>query len=361
MVVVSRRCLGWGLWLALVVAVPCLGDTVRLENGDVLSGTLVQLDSESLKLSTPYAGEIAIAAVDVVSLTTDTDVVVTLSDGREMSGRLVTDEAGAMYVDDGAGTATPLFLAEVSAIAPPPPPQPWFRYGGEISVGFNAATGNTETQGYHIALQLNPEFGDNAISVNGQLNRSEAKISGTDETTASNWRVLAQYNRFFTEKWYWLLNNGWENDDLKDLNLRITGATGVGYRVWNEAMRILSLELGPAYVYENFARVEFLADPDDPESVVVENPDRDYATARFALNFEHGLWNPSTRFYHNDITMLRLDDANTFILQTVTGLRFDLFAGILAAAEIQFDWNNDPAEGARKEDFRYLFKLGYAF
>lgn len=351
----------WLGWAALSWLSPAVADTVRLANGDVLTGTVVSFDEKSLALQTAYAGDVAIAAGDVEWLATEGDVVVQMRDGREVVGRLVVTDDGAMQIEDGEGVATPLTLAEVASLAPPPPPTPWFRYSGEINVGFNAATGNTETQAYHISFQTRPEFGDNVVLLGGQLNRSEATVAGTNETTASNWRVFGQYDRYFTEHWYALVNNTWENDDLKDLNVRITAATGVGYRFWNDAMRFLTVELGPAFVYENFARFDTLLDPEDPTSVVSENPDRNYMTARWALNFDHGVFNPTTRFYHNHSALIRVDNADTFIYLSTTGLRFDLIANITAALEVQFDWNNDPAMGAKEEDLRYLFKLGYTF
>ena len=332
-----------------------LADSVRLANGDVISGTVSSFDAETLTIETTYAGAIAIKASDVVRVSTDAPVVLQLSDGSEVNGRIISGAGGAMSVLDASGASVPVQLSQVASFAPPAPPEPWFQYSGEINAGFNAATGNTETQGYHLDGLFEPIFGQNGLSFTGQLNRSEAEIAndagdGTrNETTASNWRVLGQYNRELTEHWYSFVNNGWENDDLKQLNLRVSAATGAGYKFWDDEMRFLTAELGPGYVYENFRR------RDD------DNPDRDYISARWALDFDHGIVTPDTRFYHNHTLLERVDNLDTFIFQSATGLKFALIGAINAGAEVQFDWNNDPAEGAREEDLRYMLKLGYAF
>jgi putative salt-induced outer membrane protein YdiY len=338
-----------------------MADTVQLKNGDVLTGKVVSFDAKKLKLTTSYAGDVAVAVAEVDRLTTDEPMILKWVDGRETAGRIVTDADGSMRVDDGQGGVVPLALAEVSSFAPVPPPRPWFRRRGEINVGFTGATGNTETQGYHVSGQARPEFGNNTFTISGQLNRSEAEIDGTTETTASNWRVLAQYDRFFTEHWYWFLNNGWENDDLKDLNVRISAATGPGYKFWDEELRYLSVEIGPGFIYENFRRVLIVNDVDDPSDDVVINPDRDYITGRWALDFNHAVFDPGKRFFHNHILLVRADNADTFLFQSSTGLRVNLIASLSIGAEVQFDWNNDPADGAKKEDLRYLLTLGYAF
>ncbi len=337
------------------------GDKVYLKNGDVLTGTVVKFDAKALKLATEYAGDVTISAGEVERIATEGPVVLKLDSGREIAGRIVAGDDGAMEIDDGGGNLIPLSLSQVSSLAPPPPPRPWFRNSGEINLGFTGASGNTKTQGYHIAGQARPEFGRNTITISGQLNRSEATIDGSDETTASNWRVLGQYDRYLTDHWYWFLNNGWENDDLKDLNVRISTATGAGYKFWDDEMRYFTVELGPGFIYENFKRVQFVNDPEDPLDDVVVNPDRDYVTGRWALDFSRAVFDPGKRFFHNHILSVRADNADTFIFQSATGLRFNLIASINAGAEVQFDWNNDPADAAVKEDLRYLVTLGYAF
>jgi len=333
-------------------------DTVQLRNGDVLTGTVVSFDAKELTLKTAYAGAVVIKVAEIDRVATDEPVSVTWSDGREATGRVVTDADGNMSLDDGSGGVIPMSLSEVSSMAPP---RPWFHNTGSITVGFSGATGNTETQAYYIAAEARPSFGKNTISFSGQLNRSEAEVDGTNDTTASNWRALLQYDRYLTDHWYWFLNNGWENDDLKDLNVRISAATGAGYRFWNDEMRYLTAELGPGFVYENFTRVQFENDPGNPFDDVVINPDRDYITGRWALDFNHGIFDPGKRFFHNHILLVRADNAETFIFQSATGLRIDVYAGFNLGFELQFDWNNDPAFGAKEEDLRYLLTMGYAF
>ncbi len=356
-------------WIVFVIFVVLGGasgsvaraDTVRMKNGDVLTGKVLSFDSEGLVLTTTYAGDLTIAAGEVASVTTDEPVIVDMGDGREMAGRLVVDAGGGLSVEAEDGGEVALDLSEVS-FAPPPPPIPWFRYGGEINLGLNAASGNTKLVGFHVDGAVRPEFGDNAISLKGQLNITDTKIDGNNETTESNWRVLGQYNRFWTEHWYAFVNNGYENDDLKDLNLRISTSAGLGYKFWDDEMRYLTAELGPGYVYENFKRIQEPGmDPDDPSDDFTRNPDRDYAAGRWALDFDHGVFSPDTRFYHNHILLFRLDDPNTFIFQSSTGLKMGLFYGVIAGAEVQFDWNNDPAQGAVEDDLRYMLKIGYGF
>ncbi len=347
--------------VSLLVASGAHADTVRMKNGDVLTGTVSNFDDENLKLTTSYAGVVTIASSQVVSVSTDAPVVVKLGGGREVVGRLSADASGGLILTSSEGASTPMKLSEVS-FAPPKPPKPWFRYKGELNAGVNGASGNTDSVGYHLDGSVRPQFGVNALSLKGQLNRTENTVDGTDETTVSNWRVLGQYDRFFTDHWYGFFNNGWENDDLKELNVRISTAGGLGYKFWDDERRYLTAELGPAWLYENFRRSLVAGGAtDDPSDDVFEDPDRNYTAARWALDLDHAVYDPATRLYHNHTLTTRIDDPNTLIFQSATGMKFNLIGAVNAGAEIQFDWNNDPAAGAVKDDLRYLLKLGYGF
>ena len=57
------------VWAVLVVAGTLWADTVRLTNGDLLSGEVVSLDATQLKIKSQVLGEIAIARTKVQSIT----------------------------------------------------------------------------------------------------------------------------------------------------------------------------------------------------------------------------------------------------------------------------------------------------
>ena len=43
------------------------------------------------------------------------------------------------------------------------------------------------------------------------------------------------------------------------------------------------------------------------------------------------------------------------------GIELDLFGDFTLSAEFRIDWDNEPAENAKKTDTRYMLKIGYAF
>jgi hypothetical protein len=46
---------------------------------------------------------------------------------------------------------------------------------------------------------------------------------------------------------------------------------------------------------------------------------------------------------------------------TRTGLRFPIRSGLTLNAGFEWDWDNTPAEGTDKSDYRYILSIGYGF
>ena len=72
------------------------------------------------------------------------------------------------------------------------------------------------------------------------------------------------------------------------------------------------------------------------------------------------LWTEAFQLYHKDTITVGLTESQTIVL-TTTGLRASLIGDLTLSAEVQFDWNDSPADGTQKTDERYFLKLGYQF
>jgi hypothetical protein len=130
---------------------------------------------------------------------------------------------------------------------------------------------------------------------------------------------------------------------LQDLDLRISAGAGLGYRFFEPDPTLLKVSLAPAYVNENFEG---------------SDDDRDFAALRWTLDFDQDIFTPDVSIYHSHRLTIGLTE-DQLILLTAQGLRFDLIAGLFLKAEFQFDYNDSPADDSKKEDYRYLLKIGY--
>lgn len=323
-----------------VFAHTATADQVRLKNGDTITGIVNYYDGAVIHVDVEYLEEdLVLKLTDLAGFESEKPLVFRLKDGSEIEGRLRMTESGDLVIVDASGNQVPF---ETSNLIEAEPPTDWFRYSGSANIGIAIASGNTDTQTFHVDGAVQPMFGRNTFRLGGQLNRAEAD----NERTASNWRLLAEYERELTYRWFAFATNQYDNDDLLGLNVRVTAGGGLGYWIFREAPRHLRIQLGPAYVHENWQR---------------PTPDEDYAAARWALNFDHEIFSPDLVFYHNHVYLQSLQEGKRFSVQTTTGLRYDLIWDLFGSLEVQWDWNNQPADNAQEDDTRFFFKLGYAF
>jgi len=339
---------------ALLLCVqPALGGQITLKNGDVITGKISAFDGSEYTVETDYIdGEFKVSADDVADIKTDTVMDVQYTDGEVMTGTLGMKD-GAVVVVDESGDQTPIDVARIDEVAEV---EDWFQWDADVHIGLSGAEGNTKNSLFHADASLEPQWGPNRFRFYGQLNEGTTTDQTTDvkSTTESNWRLLFQYNRDLSYRWYLFAANQWDSDKLMRLNARTSVAGGAGYKIWQEDYRDWWIELGPAYVHENWKN------PTD---------DEDYVAARWALNFEHDIYSDDFRFYHNHNILESLQEFR-FIFQSTTGIKFDLIGDLVGSLEVQFDYNSEPgtvtlSDGserrAKKEDLRYMFKLGYEF
>lgn len=341
--------------------------TVRLKNGDVVTGKIMKVSGGEIVIDTDYAGEIKIKTDTVVDLQSDRPLTVEYGDGREVNGYVDVGPDGKLIVTETAPSGEPtgepaeLEPLDLTGVKDVHEVRPYFRYVADIQFGLNVAKGNSDSEYANLSASFIPSFGKNTIELGGEWNRGKAD----GDLAESNWRVSGQYEREFWDRWFWLLFNSYEHDALQDLDLRITAATGIGYKFFEPDPTLLKVALGPAFVDENFQEYKVDANGDrcksgEDEGCVEKSDDRKFAALRWTLDFDQDLWSPDVSIYHKHKMTFGLTE-DQFIILSAQGLKFGLIADLSLLLEFQFDHNNNPAEGAKKDDYRYLVKLAYDF
>jgi putative salt-induced outer membrane protein YdiY len=316
-------------------------DEVHLKNGDRLTGEVKSLEEEKLVLLTSYAGEIIITWSEVASLSTDKPIKVVLTDesvvegishpGEEEEMNLLTDK-----IEEGVS----FHLADVKSINPKPP-EPALKISARANVGIDVKKGNTDTETYHF---------DGRFVARTEKNRYRAafetdneKSSGVD--TVDNWLGSINYDHFLSEKWFLYGNASFESDEFKDLNLRTFLGIGSGYQFMETSATKLSGEVGFSYANEDY----------------VLDEDNSYPAGRLAFRFERPLFNERLEFFHEDETLVNLEDAEDITIRTQTGFRFPFHKRFNMTLQYNWDWEKMPAAGQNKTDERYLVTLGYEY
>src|SRR5262245_63656743 len=83
---------------------PLFADTVKLKNGDRITGKVVNLLEGKLTIKTDAMGEIKIDVAQIDTIATDEPLSIDLPDGSHLNGKAVESKDGVFAVDTGGGT-----------------------------------------------------------------------------------------------------------------------------------------------------------------------------------------------------------------------------------------------------------------
>jgi len=314
-------------------------DEVVLNNGDRITGKLVELADGTLTIKTEYAGTVKIDWDKVESFSTDAPVYVNIGDNVVRATVSESTSGTATLQSDELPTSGSVELSRLKSISYDK--KPAVRVSGRINVGASTTSGNTN------ADQLNGEFefvartDKNRVTVLAEVNK--AKNDG--EQTESNWTAYLGYDHFVSERLYAYASASAENDKFKDINLRTTLGAGAGYQFYDTKKTNLAMELGLSYVNTDYIDAE----------------DDDYPAARWAMNFTQKLFDSRIEFFNRDSVFSDLQDSKNYFFRTRTGLRFPIVERMNSTIQYNYDYDNQPAPGRVKEDKAWLFTLGYTF
>lgn len=315
-------------------------DTLVMNNGDRLTGTIVSKQDGTLKLETPYAGTISIGWSDVKQVISDEPVQVILEDDTRLTGTLLPTEAGKVRIKAGEIVETaPIDLAQVRYINPPAVVNGGVKFKGKANVGVNITSGNTDTKQYHLDTEMVARTLENRYTIGATFNRASDSGSKTEDNATG----YGKYDHFLSQKWYLYANSLFTRDEFKDLKLRTSLGVGSGYQFFESEQKNLSLEGGLNYINEDFYTKE----------------DDSYPAARWSVNYDQMLFGTPFQFFHFHEGYVGLKDVKDILILSRTGVRAPLGEGMTATAEVDYDWDNTPAEGNDRADSRYLLNLGY--
>lgn len=327
--------------ICLLIPVSGLCDEVFLKNGDHLTGTVKKTTDGKLTLETSYSGEIGIKIADIQRVTTDKPVSVTLDDETQMTGILSSPDGAEMRIAaDVDAVPQPLPMAHIAAIAIPE--IPGLKIRGQSNLGLDMNRGNTDQDTYHVDAESIFRWPDDRVTLDGS---GDLEKSNGDKTKQQA-TLGGKYDHFMNKKWFLYSGLGFEHDKFADLILRTTISAGSGYQIYETDRTNLSIEAGPAYIWENYD----------------ESENDDYAAAHWGLRFDHYLVEAWKLQAFNKHTLdWSLEDASAYLFKSATGLRIPILDSLQATVQVNFDRNNNPAAGAKKNDYEYLLTGGYTW
>jgi len=327
--------------LLFMVVAPLLAGDVYLKNGNHLSGAIVSMSEGKLVLETDFAGRLTIDWNHVEQLSTDAPLTVVMEEGATLIGIARPSTVPNRLLLNGESILDPLMieLSKVKAINPPD--ERPVKLSGRINVGLNKASGNTDMENAHVDLEFLARTVSHRVTLGGAYNRSSEDSRKTEDNAMGR----LKHDYFLTRELYWYLKGMVERDDFKEISLRTTLGPGVGYQFFEGELMNLSVEAGPSYVYTNYSG----------------GGQDDSVSGRWGVKFDRFFFEKLFQYYFSNEGYVSASDSSDVFMFTRTGLRFPIRGGLSLNAGFEWDWDNIPAEGADKSDYRYILSIGYGF
>lgn len=312
----------WFLIALGLVSSPANAETIVMKNGDRLTGDVVYAGEGRIDLQTPY-GVLQIPLEETLGYVQNRKFVIPQMPSPQTEVPKKTAQLASKTTEkkeDDTG---------------------WWgaKWTGDVNVGATKTSGNSDTNGINIDASAKARWEKHRFEGEVEFNREED--SGTE--TVDNQALDISYDYFMSEKWFLDASADFEQDDIALLDLRSEYGIGLGHQAYERDDLNLKYIMGVGYRTEEFTN----------------GTDEDDMTLSWELSYDQKFYDDLFRLFHNHELSAPTDDFDTYIFESQTGAKLPLKRGIIATAEVDFDWDNDPVAGADEEDTTYRLKLGY--
>jgi hypothetical protein len=322
--------------LLLAFAWRAAADEVVMRNGDRIQGEIVSLAGGKLVLRTDYAGEIALRWEEVTSISTGKPIEILRQGSRApLHGTLQPLYGGRVLLVAPDGTAHEVALGEIAHLNP----KPWesgigAAYAGRITLSAAYTRGNTEDARFNGDAEFTARARDYRYALSGKADRHDDPEIGANTA----WLAGANYDRFLQPERFLYTRGSLEHDRAKDVAQRATVGAGYGAEL-AKGRATLTLRGGLDYVAV--------------DRYVAEN--ERYPALGWGVKAGYAPW------FHEHEGFWNLEDTGAVLIRSKTGLRLPLLKGLGASAQLNLDWEREPAPERKSTDSTLLFGLDYAW
>jgi len=251
------------LWLIyFLFALRAWAGEVVLKNGDRLTGRIIRMDKSTVELETELLGKISAPWNVITKIQSDTPVYVSVDDGKAVLGKIsmVDGRVEVRVKDADAPIAYPkdkiremrseeeqracLRRSRVKA------PGPFDGWGGSVEAAVSAPGGNSSSETFNFGLRAvrassNDRLGIYFISIFSDTGRTPASFTNT-------WRGGSRYEANMGRRFYTFGFNDVEHDRFQNLDLRVVGGGGLGFRVMKTPKTLFQVFSGGSANHEDF-------------------------------------------------------------------------------------------------------------
>jgi putative salt-induced outer membrane protein YdiY len=228
---------------------------------------------------------------------------------------------------------------------------PWV---SSASVGLTLTRGNSKTLLAVADIKTERkgpknEFLLGASGAYGETTVTDSEGEEDTDRTTGMATAFGQWNHLFTERFFGYLRLEGLHDAVADIHYRFTFSPGAGYYFIKNPKTYLAGEVGPGFVTERVHNSFY--DRDD---------DQEYMTIRFADRFEHK-FSDTVRVWQRAEFLPQIDRWRNYIINAEVGVEAALSKKLSLRSYVLDTYDNEPAEGRKKNDIKWVTALAYKF
>jgi putative salt-induced outer membrane protein YdiY len=317
-------------------------DMIYLKNGDRVTGTIKELDRGKLRMKTTTMDTVYVNWVDVESIESSTYLRIAKTDGSFRYGRIhKSDISNGLKIEEN-GSIAEVPALEVASMKPIRFDESWWqRFEGDITAGFDyRKASEIMLVNLTSSLRLREEKYEFELG----FNWNETWESENDNSSRAD--LSGDVMRFLGDRWFWKGSLAFQRNQELGIDMRT----------------ILSGSGGKYFIQTSTMRFEVNA------GLAVSTEDR---TDNTTIESVEGLIQSSFDIFKLNIPITRLS-ANVYIYPGITEsgririnsditLRNELVRDFFWELAFYSNYDNQPAEGAEKDDYGIITSIGASF
>ncbi len=282
------------------VAMPASADTVWLNNGDRLTGTIVLLEGGKLVLQTKYAGRVLINWSDVSTLRSEQPLLVKQSGfAADQSKSLAAAGQGMVRLENHESKTLP--LANITQIVPPRPFIEDLVWEGNLDGKLNIERNEDNVDDWRLKLDTRLKHDRWRYSLDGSQ-RHETK---NDNNIKDEWEFDYDQDYFVSDKWFVRGSYGVIRDQFDYVERQTAYGVGPGYRFWDDAL----------------GRFELISQLDHYQ-LQTEDGDASFDASSLEWDYKRLLWGSRVELYSKGEFAAPHIDSVDYVLDSEAGLRY---------------------------------------
>ncbi|WP_063850703.1 DUF481 domain-containing protein [Flammeovirga sp. SJP92] len=322
-------------------------DSLVMINGDIIVGEIKSMDRGVVEIETDYSdSNFKIEWEGIQSMVCNTDFMVTLSNGRRISGKVVSEGPESLQIvsdEEGTIDVNPDDIVNLKSV------EKSFlsKLSASIDVGYSYTKANNLSQLNGSAfIGYNTKRWALSLSLNSLRSTQDnvAAIERNDGTLTGNY--FLPYGFYGTVDFRYLTNTE------QSINLRTTSSLGVGKYIIHTNTAYWGFSTGASFLNESFTQT--VDENGDPFTKPSNN------SAEWYIGTEVNLFDTGDLSFNTNARGSRtLTGEDRWRADVGANIKYDLPYDFYIKAGYNMNYDSQPAEVGKEVDYQYSFGFGW--